>query len=50
MKYITFDHDECRTYRHDYNTDIYTETELLDIIREWNEEDDGHTYYLSDEI
>lgn len=49
MKYITFNGDEARSYKADYNTNKFSEEELEDICKTWTEEDnDGTDYYLAD--
>lgn len=49
MKYITFDGDEARTYKADYNTNKFSEEALEDICKTWTEEDnDGTDYFLAE--
>lgn len=50
MKYITFDGDETRAYKRDYNTNNFTERDLKAICEEWtNADDDGTEYYLAED-
>lgn len=49
MKYITTNTND-KTYKADYNTNNFTEQELIKIAAEWQAEDnDGTEYFLEEE-
>lgn len=50
MKFISFTGDDCDLFRHDYNTNNFSEAVLRDLCHEWERQDAPGIFYFLKEV